>query len=479
MNPDIKISVHDKYQVEFKIVYPIEKTSRVNDYFVDAFFFLPRNLSVNSQTYTGREFYNDLSEYLRFKTPSVSLKNLAKDDTPPLVRLSGAIDALPRHYGDYNRHLKMFCSIVRSALKHNADRILALYPEEQLPELTDYLEYAKTVLRNYRQLRHRLGEHAEALELFDLVDEFLSITLNSGLYKLGNSIEGHPLLADIRKQFISTAYGEIQYRKLRNCPSVPDPSKDNSELLYRESTLKKAMGDILFLSTDTRKDGIWRENLLLGLAAAVAMIFVTAIAFIWRGLFLEEFSISFFIVWVIAYMFKDRIKSQLQLYCLNRRSHYAYDYRQKIRDGLGNVIGFCREGFRHCNGRDLNDKLTVKRNRTTLSRLEDGSLNENVIVYRKKIEVFGNSCKDIFREFDVDGVVNIYRMNIRHWLYKMDNPERTVFYSDGSEIQTLRARRDYHVNIVLRYGEKGGEEQYVRYRLVLCRNGIRKLEHFA
>ena len=36
----------------------------------------------------------------------------------------------------------------------------------------------------------------------------------------------------------------------------------------------------------------------------------------WQGFSLEDFSVSFFIVWVIAYMFKDRIKSQLQLYFL-------------------------------------------------------------------------------------------------------------------------------------------------------------------
>ena len=39
------------------------------------------------------------------------------------------------------------------------------------------------------------------------------------------------------------------------------------------------------------------------------MAFATAVSFIWKGLFLEEFSISFFIIWVIAYMFKDRIDS--------------------------------------------------------------------------------------------------------------------------------------------------------------------------
>ena len=103
---------------------------------------------------------------------------------------------------------------------------------------------------------------------------------------------------------------------------------------------------------------------------------------------------------------------------------------------------------------------------------------KNVIVYRKKIELKGDSCKDIFREFNVEGVVNIYRMNVRHWLNKMDNPVRSIYCSDGENIQTITAHRDYHVNIIMRIGGKNCREQYIRYRLILCRDGIRKLIKF-
>ncbi len=480
MKPEVEISIHDKYQIEIKIVCPINRESRVNDYYVDAFFFLPRNLAVNPQTYTGKEFYNDFSEYIRFKTPSVNLHELAKPENKILASLAASIDNLPENAENYTRHLKMFCSISRSAMRDNAVRIQEMSGDGAgRNAVAEYLGNIQSLLKNYRTLRDRLTGFPERLELFDLVDEFLSITSNAYVYRIWNTLSGDSSLADELRSLAGQGLAEIEYRRMRGCPSVPDVNKDNSEILYRESTLKKAMGNILFLKVDTGRDGVWIENLLLSLSAAVAMIFVTGIAFLWRGFFrYAEFSMSFFVIWVIAYMFKDRIKALLQQFCMNKRSAYSYDYRQKIYDGLGNEVGICREGFRHCDGRDLNETLTKVRNRTTLSRLEDGSLNENVIVYRKKIELFGDGCKNIFREFNVTGVVNIYRINILHWLYKMDNPRRTIYFSDGNEVLPMKAHRDYHVNIVLRYGERGGEEQYIRRRLVLCRDGIRRLDKF-
>ena len=98
------------------------------------------------------------------------------------------------------------------------------------------------------------------------------------------------------------------------------------------------------------------------------------------------------------------------------------------------------------------------------------------MVFRKRIEIFADPCHDIFREFDVDGIVDILRLNIRHWTYKMDNPSRSIYFSDGKEIKKTKALRDYHVNMVVRYGESRKDSNIERYRLVLCRSGIRKLE---
>ena len=471
-NVSIQLSRHDQFQLEAKIIYPLVPGQKSCDYSVDMFFFLPRNLAVNAASYTHREFYNDFSEYIRFKTPSMRLADLIKPGNSVMQKLSRAATRLPASKDEFERCLKMFCSIARSSLRDDAQKIKQSPPDERNHLLTAYLNSIEKLLALFRAYRNAAGD----TETYLLVDEYLSIMAGNYLYELWeffvqNGCSG--CSEENKQKIIHLTHSETEYRRACKYPSVPDENSDNAELLYRESVLKKAMASILFLNVDTRKDGVWIENLFMSLAAAVAMIFVTAVAFIWQGLYLEEFSLSFFIVWVIAYMFKDRIKFILQNYCLSKRSRYSYDYRQKVFDGLGNKVGTFHEGFRFCDAGDIDEKITEVRNPTALSLLENGSLKENVLVYRKKIELSGDACKNIFQEFQVDGVVNIYRLNIRHWLNKMDNPQRIIYNSDGKTIRPLKARRDYHVNLIIKVSKKGCQDKFVRCRLVLCRSGIR------
>ena len=473
-NVSIKLSCHDQFQLEAKIIYPLVSGQKSCDYSMDMFFFLPRNLAVNATTFGNREFYNDFSEYIRFQTPSMRLADLVYPESSVIRKLARSAAELPASEKEFERCLKMFCSITRSALRDDGASIRTAPVEEQDRLLTAYLNHVEKLLELFRSFR----QQAQNTELFCLVDEFLSITSCNYLFELWNFFKKRNFKScspENQERIIRITGAETSYRQACDFPSVPDASGSNSEMLYRESVLKKAMASILFLNVETGKDGVWIENLFMGLAAAVAMIFVTAIAFLWQGFYLEQFSLSFFFVWVAAYMFKDRIKFILQNYCLSKRSRYSYDYRQKVFDGLGNKVGVFHEGFRYCNAKDLDSEICAVRNRTMLSRLENGSLEENVLVYRKKIELSGNACKDIFQEFNVEGVVNIYRLNIRHWLNKMDNPTRTVFHSDGTRISELKARRDYHVNIVIKLSKKGSPSKYTRCRMVLCRSGIRLL----
>ena len=472
-NISVQVSQHDKFQIELKFICPIKNGKKIGDYHIELYFFLPRNLEISDSNFGTDRFYSDFYEHIRFQTPHVELSALISGDSTPLTRLRNADSNSKTEYG---KLLKMFCSISRSAMRDGEKNVENTHPSQREKMADIYLRNTEKLLTMYRQCRPASGI-AENLELFDLVDEYLSIAANSYRYKIWEffNIYGNKKITALTAQITGK---ELKYRKSRQYPSMPYENADNSELLYRESTLKKAMAGILFLNVETRKAGVFLENMLLAFSAAIAMAFATAVSFIWKGLFLEEFSLSFFVVWVIAYMFKDRIKSSLQLYCMQHRNRYSYDFQQKIRDGLGKEIGICMEGVSFCNASELSDRITDARNRHTLSKLENGSLEENVLAFRKRIEIYGNPCRDIFQEFDVDGIVDIMRLNIRHWTYKMDNPSRIVYTSDGEKVQKLKARRDYHVNLVVRYGERNGEDHFERYRLVLCRNGIRHLDRF-
>ncbi len=465
----VKVSRHDKYQMELKFICPLREKKDEGSYHIELFFFIPRNLAVSAQNYSSREFYNDFYEYIRFQTPQVSLAELSAGNNDILKMLKSTS---PADTDEYRKVLKMFCSIAKSAMRDAASGVRELDAAAQSAGTDDFLKQLCAMLENFRRERPDEKAFPQSCELFDLVDEFLSLNSNRYIYRLWKN-SADPA---VRSAIAAMTGRELQYREARHFLSLPRRDSDNSELVYRESALKKAMADILFLNVETRKAGVLIENMLMGFAAAVAMIFVTAISFIWAGLLLEPFSMSFFIVWVIAYIFKDRIKAVMQGYFLKHRSRYSYDFRQKIRNALGDDIGICSEGFHYCSESDLDPHIVKLRDRRTLGRLENASQKDNVMVFRKRIELSGVRNRDIYEKFNINGVVDILRISTRHWTYKMDNPHRTIFISDGQNIETIRANRDYHVNMVLRYGSRGGEDKFERYRLILCRDGIRKLE---
>ena len=483
-----RVSQHDKYQIEVKFVCPLDRERKINDYHIDVFFFLPRHLGINRHSYSRDQFYTDLTEYIRLKTPEVEISELIHEDSAIFKRLADVFESYRKGETDAaeecTRQLKMFCSVTKVAFRDGAARILEQNRKKRIETIPDYLAHVDTVMENYRKMRSSLPENDARFlqELFDLVDEFLGVTANTYKKLLWKSLTPEkrgteqPVIDLIRESVLR----EIAYRKGRGYPSVPEPGADNAELLYRESAIKKTMASVLYLKVAVREAGVLLENIFLSVAAAVAMIFVTGIAFLWRGLFLEEFSLSFFIVWVVAYMFKDRIKALLQKWFSSHKASYSFDYNQKIYDSMGKKVGLCREGVMFRSEKDMDPEICEIRNRSSLSRHVNGPLSEEILTFRKRIELYTKPCEDIYRVFRVDGVNDIIRFNVREWLRKMDNPVRQMFYpaEDGS-LGVLKAKRLYHVNMLIRYGGNGRPDECMRFRLVLARNGIKDVEYVS
>ena len=76
-----RIEVHDSNQFEVKLDYAIDPTRRKSHYRVDAYFFLPKSLGINSHTYDRAQFFSDVQAYLRFKTPALPLVSVLDAET--------------------------------------------------------------------------------------------------------------------------------------------------------------------------------------------------------------------------------------------------------------------------------------------------------------------------------------------------------------------------------------------------------------
>ncbi|MEZ4614900.1 MAG: hypothetical protein R2867_05200 [Caldilineaceae bacterium] len=61
-----RVRIHDRYQLEIKIEYPLLPSKRTR-YHLNTYLFIPHNLAINEFSYPSTEFYRRLQNYIRFK----------------------------------------------------------------------------------------------------------------------------------------------------------------------------------------------------------------------------------------------------------------------------------------------------------------------------------------------------------------------------------------------------------------------------
>ena len=94
--------------------------------------------------------------------------------------------------------------------------------------------------------------------------------------------------------------------------------------MFRQGALKKYLEQHSLPGNKGRKRGKFLEQAIYSVAAGIAMVFATMVAFIGQSRY-GGLSLPFFIALVISYMFKDRIKELLRLYLSVTLRKWLYD----------------------------------------------------------------------------------------------------------------------------------------------------------
>lgn len=485
------VKQHDNYQFEAKFTYPLDKAKEINSYYVDTYIFIPNNIGINRYTYSREDYFNDMQRLIRFKTPAMLLRVINTEiENSPIAKLRSAMENLSRAGSkdavsvlDYEERMKMFCSVIKSALR---DEERYLEKSKNDPDfrvlVENYLANSIDIVRKFRELKILVQTpniSPKQFRLYQLVDEFISISVNKYRYKLVLALSKTHLtwVPEVKPRIIEAIRDEIKHRAVNMYPTVPKLDSDNEEIIYRENALRKGMASVLLLKTEMQRDGVLLEHLVFGFAAGIAMAFATSVTFYSQNRF-QDFSLSLFVLVVIAYMFKDRIKEISRTYFYSKMKRFIADYRTDITSILGKKVGTCKDSFSFIPESSLPPQIVQLRNKDYTSELENGYAGEQIIFSRKHISLYSKACENIFSDFDVDGIVDIIKFNICGFLEKMNNPETDVFLpaEDRDEIITTKGKRVYHVNLIIKYGIQDGEDHYKRFRLVLSRDGIRRIE---
>jgi hypothetical protein len=183
-------------------------------------------------------------------------------------------------------------------------------------------------------------------------------------------------------------------------------------------------------------------------------------------------------------MFKDRIK-EIGRTAFSKYLHsILYDRRTIIRTQNGkHRLGILREKVDFIKEQDIPRGIIKARNRDLITELDNDGQGEWVIRYSKEITLFTSAFfKTGYADtFDITGINDITRFDIRPYLRKMADPVQERPYLAESGLVTLPSHKVYHLNVISRYRSRlpHKEKLYRRVRLILNRDGIKRVEHIS
>lgn len=519
-----RVRIHDRYQLEIKIEYPLLPGRRTR-YHLNTYLFIPHNLAINELSYPTGEFYRRLQNYIRFKTPVLSATQLLHDPTSPLQIIDRIWQDDPVQLQEDEtvaRLVEQF-KLLRAILRRTLDRRLQKRWQQIVAVrcpgndgTVDLAARATQLLTAHVNIIHKITQrfrrHAAKIEgaavpdrlqrSYRFTDEALSVVIEGNLlhamYLLTKS-----QMADVEEALTPILVAAIQqelhhrqdqgYRSLLpmqrkgNKPNQEHGTQSekagvterNERYLYHLSLLKKYTSSVLYLSSLRQVEGETVEHLLFALAAGISMIFATFIAFYAQSIY-GDFTTALFIALVIGYMFKDRIKeigrsrskSLLRRYFYDRRVYiYTLDGKQRL--------GRVREKMVFVGEEDLPPQVEEAYHAGQISPMEIDGYSEHIIRYSRNVRLIADAFRKVSKEgVPLTGLSDILRLDIRPFLHKMDNPTERRNYLDGDTLRTMKLNRVYYINVISTYQTVGEEEIFIsqNVRVTLNRKGLVRVE---
>jgi len=480
------IKIHDKFSVEIKLGFIARKKQEISDFAVNTWIFIPNSLDINRVTYEKTDFYRDLKSNIRLITPVYLLRDIAISDKPPFALMAQSFQDLASEptrtrIAEYEYHIRMFVSIVKSALREEINHVLHNGIPDDLEYLIEsYVKNISAISENYRNLRRIINVPTISKELMNYYlfgDEFLSNLIEQHTFKVLDGLGKKAAMPDnIRKSLLDLIMAEVSYKHGKGYPVVEKDSPDrNRDLVFRLSLLKKYAENELFLTTNKKRDGVWIEQVYLSIAAGISMVFATAIAFSFQQKF-GNFTMPFFVALVVSYMLKDRIKELARYYFAHKLGRRFFDHRTDI-SLSDHIIGWSKESMDFIPEIKVPAEVVKVRNRSAILEADNRSNREKILLYRRLVRLNRKSL-DECSQYPTSGMNDIIRFNVSNFIQKMDNPVVPLYIpGESGSIGIVKGEKMYYINLVIQFKNEE-QSEFKRYRIVLNRKGIREIEKF-
>lgn len=477
--------VHDRTHIECGIDWALAEGATKTELEWEAYFFAPESLRLDRRTYGKQGLYTDLRSYVRLAVPDATFAELAGE---PLADLSKAVVE-----GDAARcvyEMRFFACQVRAAsarvrnelrprLAGDDDLARAAACAEASAVLED-VERAVVGLREVLREARRLPEPAPSAARW--VDEDVSRMVETLCGELTLVLRRRPAPKSLEQTAERIAVAEARYRKDEGLAGVAWAGirkSDVEHLEFRRHVLKRFTASVLWLSPELRDPGQWVVEGLYAVAAGVAMAFAV-VAAVWNGMPDSDRLWMWGAIAVLAYMAKDRIKASLQQVFSRLVSRRFPDRRWLVRnDAGGAVLGRADERVGIIPFERVPEDVLAVRRRTREHPFEEEARPETVLWHRKDVTLDAEAIAKVDRR--VDAMREILRLDLHQWLVHTDDPKRRIVFADpeSGEVCSAVAPRVYNIGIVYRLRRKGERAPWHRVRVVVTRQGIRRIDRIC
>ncbi len=482
----IQAKKHDNFSVEFKFGFEgnHEEVGR-HEFVVNSWIFVPNSLDINPQTYGKDQFYRDIKSNVRLITPVYLLRELAESASLPFVTLRGALERLASHPSainqeHYESQIKLFVAIFKSAIRNHSIHITKSESAKEIGYLTDdFVASVRAIVGEYRRLYQTINVPTVEQRLRNYYlfgDEIMSHIVDVQSLRVVKHIDtfGDESLAPVREKLVGLLRSEKSYKLSQGYELLePDDAVGNRALVFRYGLLKKYVESELYIKLNKKRDGFAVEQVYYSLAAGLAMIFATAVAW-FAQLKYGNITGPLFVVLVVSYMLKDRIKDLMRYYFAHRLGNKYFDNKAEVRIH-DKSVGVIKEGVDFISEHKTPKEVMELRGRSSLVEAENKIFEEKILLYRKRV-VIDNEQLSAASVYTVNGINDILRFHMHRFTQKMDNPEVPVdtLGSDGN-LTTVKVQKIYYINIVMQLID-GSDVSLRRFRVVMTRDGILGIE---
>lgn len=491
------LRIRDQWQFEIQSNFyhlpEVRETIQTQEFY----FFIPNSLQINNETYSKKQFYQDQTNLIRFKTPEFTLMELLdpQNSKSPLYRIEEWSKAGPLSDSFKERvqdELKLLGNILKSSFRRNVKKITAQIDarpphssEAIKQEIETFLTQLDKVLIRYSSLQKKYEEASSESYIhntFFYVKEFVSNEVNYYLTVLLQKVRDaeNKSFEDIDKRLCDFILREKKEREQRNQePEMNNPDSLKNEFISHQNNLLKkfVMGallpDVTRLSSDSAI-----QNVIGSFSAGIAMFFYLLL-FIWGGNVFVINSFPFVVVTVLFYVLKDRLKEALKILSYRQTLKWISDYTTKIRfRNKQEVLGNIRESFVFIEPRKVPKDITELRNQGFHSTLETFKRPEAVFYYKKMVGVYHDKV-EFSRRHELH---NLFRFNVHAFLQKASDPyfQYTSLDSTTRQLEISLLPKVYHVNIILKttYQISKTEKRtsIKKFRVIIDKTGIKRLE---